>query len=161
MRILLLLVAYLAIALPAAARVTVAQLEHILTTARAEHKSDVEMVRQIGRVELSERLTEARLGRLTKNLRGPPTTQICDYSPISRHSSIRRQARCRPSPLRMPRPRSECSMLRGATSRKPCPVCPISSPPGPPVISTIALRNWGTNAWPLSAGIAPCEHVEP
>jgi VWFA-related protein len=54
----------------------VAQLEQILTKAHVAHKSDVEVVHQIGTMELSERLTEARLELLTKNLaEGPQTTQ--------------------------------------------------------------------------------------
>lgn len=77
MRILLLLVAYLAIAPPAPTRVTAAQLEHTLTTARAAHKSDTQILRQLRHLELSERLTDATLGRLTTDLESfPETTQF-------------------------------------------------------------------------------------
>ena len=52
----------------AAKRVTVAQLEQALTAAQSAHKADAEIARQIGGFELSERLTEASLGRLTTHL---------------------------------------------------------------------------------------------
>ena len=52
----------------AAKRVTVAQLEQALTAAHAAHKPDAEIARQIGGLELSERLTEATLNRLTRIL---------------------------------------------------------------------------------------------
>jgi hypothetical protein len=76
MRRLILLAMFVAIALPAGARMTVAQLEQVLTKARFAHKSDAEVVRQIRPLELSERLTEASLDRLTANLApGPQTVQ--------------------------------------------------------------------------------------
>ena len=74
MRILILLAALVAIAPPAPTRVTVAQLEQILTTACAAHKSDTQIVRQIRLLELSERLTETTLGRLTADLASFPET---------------------------------------------------------------------------------------
>jgi VWFA-related protein len=52
----------------AAKRVTVAQLEQALTAAQSAHKADAEIARQIGGFELSERLTEASLRRLTTHL---------------------------------------------------------------------------------------------
>ena len=52
----------------AAKRVTVAQLEQALTAAQSAHKPDAEIARQIGGFELSERLTEATLKRLTAYL---------------------------------------------------------------------------------------------
>src|SRR6202167_503034 len=52
----------------AAKRVTVAQLEQALTAALSAHKADAEIARQIGGFELSERLTEASLRRLTTHL---------------------------------------------------------------------------------------------
>jgi hypothetical protein len=69
-RRLILLLALAAVALPAGAakRVTVAQLEQALTAAGAAHKPDLEMMRQIGEMELSERLTEDTLGRLNAKL---------------------------------------------------------------------------------------------
>jgi hypothetical protein len=70
MRRLILLLALAAMALPAGAakRVTVAQLEQALITAGAAHKPDLEMMRLIGEMELSERLTEDTLGRLNAKL---------------------------------------------------------------------------------------------
>ena len=50
----------------AAKRVTVAQLEQMLGTERAAHKSEIEIARKISDVELSERLTDVALGRLNK-----------------------------------------------------------------------------------------------
>ncbi|WP_348264757.1 VWA domain-containing protein [Telmatobacter sp. DSM 110680] len=50
----------------AAKRMTVAQLDQMLVTARAAHKSDIEIARRIGDVDLSERLTDIALGRLNK-----------------------------------------------------------------------------------------------
>ena len=52
----------------ASKRVTVAQLEQALTAAHAAHRPNVEIARQIGGLELSERLTEATLKRLAANL---------------------------------------------------------------------------------------------
>jgi VWFA-related protein len=49
----------------AAKRVTVAQLEQALTAAHAAHKPDADIAHQIGGLELSERLTEATLNRLS------------------------------------------------------------------------------------------------
>lgn len=52
----------------AGTRVTVAQLEHALTTAFTAHKPDAEIARQIATMELSEQLTEASLARLNARL---------------------------------------------------------------------------------------------
>ncbi len=70
MRRLILLVALAAMTLPAMAAksVTVAQLEKALTAATAARKQDAELVRLIGGMELSERLTETSLGRLGAHL---------------------------------------------------------------------------------------------
>jgi len=70
MRRLMVLLVLAAMTLPAGAakRVTVAQLEQALTAAAAAHKPDAEMARLIGGMELSERLSEARLGRLSEHL---------------------------------------------------------------------------------------------
>jgi VWFA-related protein len=48
----------------AAKRITVAQLEQMLTTDRASHKSDLDTAKRVSAVELSERLTEDALSRL-------------------------------------------------------------------------------------------------
>ena len=50
------------------ARITVAQLDQALTAAQAKHKSDAVIVRMIGGMELSERLTDATLVRLSASL---------------------------------------------------------------------------------------------
>src|ERR1700679_4328501 len=51
-----------------AARVTVVQLTQTLTADVGAHKPDAEMARQSAGMELSERLTEARLARLAATL---------------------------------------------------------------------------------------------
>ena len=66
--ILLVLLASLASTAGASKRVTVAQLEQALTAAHSAHKPDAEIARQIDGLELSERLTEATLNRLTADL---------------------------------------------------------------------------------------------
>ena len=63
--ILLVLLASLGSTAGASKRVTVAQLEQALITAHAAHKPDADIARQIGGLELSERLTEVTLERLT------------------------------------------------------------------------------------------------
>ena len=50
----------------AAKRLTVAQLAQELVAATSGHKTDVEIARQIGAVELTERLSDATLDRLTR-----------------------------------------------------------------------------------------------
>jgi len=62
--ILLVFLASLASTAGASRRVTVAQLEQALMSAHAAHKSNADIARQIGGLELSERLTEATLVRL-------------------------------------------------------------------------------------------------
>jgi VWFA-related protein len=67
----LMLLVFLASFVPyagAAKRVTVAQLEQALTVAQTAHRPDVEIARQLGNFELSERLTEVTLNRLTASL---------------------------------------------------------------------------------------------
>jgi VWFA-related protein len=49
---------------------TVAQLEQMLGTERAAHKSDIEIARKISDVELSERLSDLALGQLSKQFAG-------------------------------------------------------------------------------------------
>ena len=53
----LVLLASTALTAGAAKRGTVAQLDQALTAAYAEHKADADIARQIGNMELSERLT--------------------------------------------------------------------------------------------------------
>ncbi len=66
--ILLVLLASLASTAGASKRVTVAQLEQALTSAHAAHKSDADVAREIGGLELAERLTDATLDRFTAYL---------------------------------------------------------------------------------------------
>ena len=66
--ILLVLLASLTSIAGASKRVTVAQLEQALTAAHTAHRPDAEIARQIGGLELSERLTEATLNRLAAYL---------------------------------------------------------------------------------------------
>jgi hypothetical protein len=70
MRLLLLLVLLVTVTLPAAAekRDTVAQLVQVLTKAVAAHKADVQIARMLGKIELSERVTESTLDRMKKQL---------------------------------------------------------------------------------------------
>lgn len=49
-------------------RVSVVQLEQALTTTQSAHKPDADIAHQIGEFELSERLTEATLNRLSASL---------------------------------------------------------------------------------------------
>jgi hypothetical protein len=66
--ILLVVLASMALAAGAEKRQTVAQLEQAVSAASAAHKKDAEMARLIGGTELSERLSEATLGRLEAHL---------------------------------------------------------------------------------------------
>jgi hypothetical protein len=69
MRRFTLLMIFPLVVFPAVAkRVTVAQLERALMVASAAHKSDADMVRQMDGMDLSERLTETTLDRLTAQL---------------------------------------------------------------------------------------------
>ena len=74
--ILLGLLAALPLSAAAAKRVTVAQLEQSLTSGVAAHRADIEMARQLGELELTERLTEATLNRFAANLRLEPRTAL-------------------------------------------------------------------------------------
>jgi VWFA-related protein len=66
--ILLVLLASLTSIAGASKRVTVAQLEQAVTAAHTAHRPDAEIARQIGGLELSQRLTEATLNRLAAYL---------------------------------------------------------------------------------------------
>ena len=66
--ILLVLLATTTLAAAAAKRETVAQLAQVLTKASAAHKPDAQIARLIGKIELSERITETTLNRLNKQL---------------------------------------------------------------------------------------------
>lgn len=78
MRRLLLLALAAALALPAAAakRQTVEQLEQMLASASGAHSTDAALLSQIGEVELSERLTDATLDRMTARLTLAPRARL-------------------------------------------------------------------------------------
>jgi len=60
----------------AARRLTVAQLAETLSTAIAQHRSDEEIARQVGGLELTERLTAATLDRFAAKLPLQPRTAL-------------------------------------------------------------------------------------
>jgi hypothetical protein len=67
-----------AIPLSASKHTTVAQLQQALNTAINAHKPDIEIAREIGGFELTERLTEATLGRLkATRARGASSRTAC------------------------------------------------------------------------------------
>ena len=68
--------AVLALPAYAAKRVTVEQLEQTLSAAIAAHAADAEIVRQIGDLELSERLTETTLDRFTARFTLTPRASL-------------------------------------------------------------------------------------
>ena len=78
MRRLILLGLMAAMVLPAfgSKRVTVVQLEQILTIETSEHRPDADVAHHIADLELSERLTEVTLGRFAKNLTLGPRTAL-------------------------------------------------------------------------------------
>lgn len=78
MRRLILLALLAAMVLPAGAarRVTVAQLEQSLAEDSSSHRADAEIARQIGDLELTERLTGSTLDRLAAKLPMGPRTAL-------------------------------------------------------------------------------------
>jgi VWFA-related protein len=74
--ILLALAALLVVPAGAARRVTVAQLAETLAAATAQHRSDEETARQVGSLELSERLTPATLDQFAAKLPLQPRTAL-------------------------------------------------------------------------------------
>ena len=74
--VLLVLAALLALPAVAARRVTVAQLADTLSSALAQHRSDEDIARQIGTLELSDRLTAATLDRFAKRFPLQPRTAL-------------------------------------------------------------------------------------
>jgi VWFA-related protein len=78
MRRLILLALLAAMVLPAGAarRVTVAQLETALAAAVSAHRADIEVARQLGDLELTERLTGATLDRWAAKLPLEPRTAL-------------------------------------------------------------------------------------
>lgn len=78
MRRLILLGLLAAMVFPAGAakRVTVAQLEQTLAAEIAAHRADADLARKIGELELTERLTDAALGRFSATLPLQPGTAL-------------------------------------------------------------------------------------
>jgi hypothetical protein len=74
--ILLGLMAVMVLPAGAAKRITVAQLEQLLTAATAAHRADDAFAFQIAILDLSERLTPATLGRIEAKLPLGPRTQL-------------------------------------------------------------------------------------
>jgi VWFA-related protein len=74
--ILLTLLAMTAFSAGAARRVTVAQLSEILAAATAGHHSDEDIARQVGGLELSERLTDPTLDRFAARMPLQPRTAL-------------------------------------------------------------------------------------
>jgi VWFA-related protein len=74
--ILLALAALLVVPAGAARRVTVSQLAETLAAAIAQHRSDEEIARQVGTLELSERLTTATLDQFAAKLLLQPRTAL-------------------------------------------------------------------------------------
>src|ERR1039458_2806867 len=74
--ILLGLLAVLVLPAGAAKRVTVAQLKQSLAADNAAQRADAEVARQLGDLELSERLTEAALNRFAAKLTLSPRTAL-------------------------------------------------------------------------------------
>lgn len=60
----------------AAKRVTVAQLDQTLAAANAAHRPDADLARQLGEIELNERLTDTTLNRLATRLTLGPRTAL-------------------------------------------------------------------------------------
>jgi VWFA-related protein len=74
--ILLALAALVAVPAGAARRVTVGQLAETLASATAQHRSDDEIARQVGTLELSERLTATTLDQFAAKLSLQPRTAL-------------------------------------------------------------------------------------
>jgi VWFA-related protein len=74
--ILLVLVAAMLLPANAARRVTVSQLEQILASATAAHRSDAETAKQMGELELTERLSQSTLDRVASTRAFGPRTAL-------------------------------------------------------------------------------------
>jgi VWFA-related protein len=74
--ILLWLVAAMAIPAQAVRRVTVAQLEEALAADGATHRADMDVAKQVGTFEMTERLTDATLNRFAGTLKLGPRTAL-------------------------------------------------------------------------------------
>ena len=78
MRRLILFGFFAVLALPAlgAKRVTVAQLEEALAADNASHRADLDEAREIGRLEMTEQLTDKALNRFAATLKLGPRTAL-------------------------------------------------------------------------------------
>lgn len=70
------LIALIALPVSATRRVTVAQLDEVLASDDAEHRADLDAARQIGELEMTERLTERALGRFAASHKLGPRTAL-------------------------------------------------------------------------------------
>src|SRR5581483_3933412 len=57
-------------------RATLAQLDEVLTSVEAAHRSDLDAARQVGELEMTERLTDRALGRLAATHKLGPRTAL-------------------------------------------------------------------------------------
>ncbi len=142
MRKFALLMIFLLVVFPAAAkRVTVAQLEQVLVIASAAHKSDADMVRQIDGMDLSERLTETTLDRLTAQLALGAQAALA-LRLLADQSAFLNPPNSELPPTAAPDDAAQQRMLDAAEtmSRKHSRACPTFSPPAPPTVSTTPPR---------------------
>ena len=149
MRKLILFVLMAAMALPvgAAKRVTVAQLEQLLTGGDGAHRADDALAFQIAVLELSERLTPATLGRIeAKLILGPHATLALHL--LSEQSTFLdpRRVNCPQRLLPTSPPKSASSTRRAPMLFRLCRICPILSPPEPHTASTTVPRFWWRTA---------------
>ena len=97
----------------ASKRMTVAQLEQMLSTEKAAHKSDIEIARKISDVELSERLTDLALGQLSKQFAAGSQPAMALLLLADRSSFlIRLRRNCLPRPHPTPPRNSICRRRR-------------------------------------------------
>jgi hypothetical protein len=125
----------------AAKRMTVAQLEQMLGTETAAHKSDIEIARKISDVELSERLTDLALGQLSKQFAGGSQPAMALLLLADRSSFLDPPANELPA---TPAPDADTQqhlleVPKGLRSRH-YQICPTCSPREPPSASTIVPR---------------------
>jgi hypothetical protein len=93
------LAAVLAMPCYAARRITVEEFEQTLASCKAAHQSDASIARQLSAMELTERLSSARLERLKAGLPGIKARTALLALAAPRSSSILRQRRS-PTPPR-------------------------------------------------------------
>ena len=140
--ILLTLAAMMVVPAGAARRVTVAQLAETLAAATAEHRSDEDIARQVGGLELSERLTGPTLDRFAARLPLQPHTALALQLLADQSAFLDppagRVARHRPSRRGDPATNAGCGPR--LCGRRPGAACPTSSSPGSRTGLTMAPR---------------------